>query len=153
MVKRVWPRSRRGPAAGRRGPAPLLTVVAVVVLSVLLGSCSTLGPDTSTAAAAAAAFHRAIGDGDGAAACGLLAPAAVEELEGVSGQSCAEAILGEDLPTGPDVRDSQAFGRAAQVQLDDDVVFLSIFGDDWLITAAGCRSRGDRPYDCTLQGG
>jgi hypothetical protein len=153
VVKQVWPCSRRGPAVGRSGPSPLLTVLAVAVLSVLLGACSNLGPDTSTAAEAAAAFHRAIGDGDGGAACGLLAPVTVKELESSSGQSCTEAILGENLPTGPGVQGSQAFGRAAQVQLEDDVVFLSIFGDHWLITAAGCRSRDDRPYDCTLQGG
>jgi hypothetical protein len=37
--------------------------------------------------------------------------------------------------------------------MDGDVVFLSVFGDHWLITAAGCTARGDRPYDCTVMGG
>ena len=37
--------------------------------------------------------------------------------------------------------------------MDGDVVFLSMFGNRWLITAAGCQPRGDRPYDCTLKGG
>ena len=120
---------------------------------VLLTSCSTLGPDTTAAAGVASAFHRAVRDGDGNAACALLAPATVEDLEGSSGQSCPDAILTQDLPDTRDVQDTQAFGRAAQVSMDSDVVFLSVFGDRWLITAAGCTPRGDRPYDCTLKGG
>jgi hypothetical protein len=62
-------------------------------------------------------------------------------------------VLSQDLPDARDVQESQAFGRGAQVQLDGDVVFLSIFGGQWLITAAGCQSRGERPYDCILKGG
>jgi len=98
---------------------------------------STLGPDTTAAAGAAAAFHRATKDGDGNAACGFLAPATVQDLEGTSGQGCPEAILAQDLPGAHDVRDNQAFGRGAQVLMDGDVVFLSMFGNRWLITAAG----------------
>lgn len=125
----------------------------VAALPVILTSCSTLGPDTTTAAGVAAAFHRAIQDGDGNAGCGLLAPATVEELEGTNGQPCPEAILARDLPDAHNVQHSQAFGRGAQVLMDVDVVFLSMFGNQWLVTAAGCQSRGDRPYDCTLKGG
>lgn len=68
------------------------------------------------------------------------------------GQGCPEAILAQNLPGAHEVRDSQAFGRGAQVLMDGDVVFL-LFGNRWLITAAGCQPRGDRPYDCTLKGG
>ena len=80
----------------------------------------------------------------------------VAEREGravVLVKGAPEAILAQDLPGAHDVRDSQAFGRGAQVLMDGDVVFLSMFGNRWLITAAGCQPRGDRPYDCTLKGG
>jgi hypothetical protein len=62
----------------------------------------------------------------------------VDDLEGTSGQSCPDAILAQDLPDAQQVPDSEAFGRAAQVLMDGDVVFLSVFGTEWLITAAGC---------------
>jgi len=107
-----------------------ITLAAVAGLSVvLLTSCSTLGPDTTAATGVASAFHRAVRDGDGNAACALLAPATVEDLEGSSGQSCPDAILTQDLPHAQDVQDTQAFGRAAKVSMDSDVVFLSVFGD------------------------
>ena len=64
-----------------------------------------------------------------------------------------DAILAEDLPDAQQIRATLAFGRGAQVLMDGDVVFLSVFGDNWLITAAGCTARGDRPYDCTVMGG
>jgi hypothetical protein len=110
---------------------------AVVLPLTLVTACSA-GPDTTAASGVAAAFHRAIQDGDGAAACALLAPATVEDLEGTSAQSCPEAILSQHLPDAQQVQDSEAFGRAAQVLMDGDVVFLSVFGTEWLITAAGC---------------
>jgi len=127
--------------------------VLVVLPAVLVTACSSLGPNTTAAAGVVSAFHRAVQDGDGHAACALLAPATVEDLEGRSGQPCPDSILTQDLPDTQDVQDTQAFGRAAQVSMDGDAVFLSVFGDRWLITAAGCTPRGDRPYDCTLKGG
>ena len=155
MVK-LRPSRGRAPRipGGRSWPARRFTLAMVAALPVIMvASCSTLGPDTTAAAGVAVAFHRAIQDGDAGTACGLLAPATVEVLVGSSGQGCPEAILAQDLPDAQDVQESQAFGRAAQVLMAGDVVFLSMFGNRWLITAAGCRSRGDRPYDCTINGG
>jgi len=37
--------------------------------------------------------------------------------------------------------------------MDGDVVFLAIFDGQWRITAAGCHSRGEQPYDCHVKGG
>jgi hypothetical protein len=34
-----------------------------------------------------------------------------------------------------------------------DVVFLTVSGADWLVTAAGCTPRPERPYDCQVSGG
>ena len=129
-----------------------LALVAALPVS-LLASCSTLGPDTTAAADVAVAFHRAVQDGDGKAACGLLAPATIEDLESTSGQPCPDAVLAADLADAREVQDDRAFGRAAQVLMDGDAVFLAVFDDRWLVTAAGCTARSDRPYDCTLKGG
>jgi hypothetical protein len=154
MVKRRPAEGRATRVAGgswwpRR---PALAALAVLP-AVLVASCSTLGPDTTAAAGVALVFHRAVLDGVGHAACALLAAASVEDLVGSYGHPCPYAILTQNLPAAQDVQDTQAFGRAAQVSMDGDVVFLSVFGDRWLITAAGCTPRGDRPYDCTLKGG
>ena len=64
------------------------TAVVTALPVILVPSCSTLGPGTTAATGAAAAFHRATQDGDGNAACGFLAPATVQDLEGASGQGC-----------------------------------------------------------------
>jgi hypothetical protein len=166
-IRREYPRSQEAEMAELRSPRGRLragaggwcrrrfgvAVVAALPLLTLVASCSTLGPDSTAAAGVAAAFHRAVQDGNGNAACAFLAPATMEELEGTSGQSCPDAVLSQDLPDAGDVQDSQAFGRGAQVLMDDDAVFLALFDDRWLITAAGCTPRGDLPYDCSLKGG
>jgi hypothetical protein len=41
-------------------------------------------------------------------------------------------------------------GRQAQVRLGGDTVFLARSGDGWVVTAAGCDPRPDRPYDCEV---
>ena len=153
--------AKRRPAEGRATRVaggswwprrPALAALAVLP-AVLVASGSRVEHDATAAAGVASAFHRAVQDADGSASCALLAPATVEDLEGSSGQPCPQAVLAQDLPDAQDVQDSQAFGRAAQVLMDGDVVFLSVFGDRWLVTAAGCTPRGDRPYDCTLKVG
>ena len=83
----------------------------------------------------------------------MLAPETVQELEQNAGSACDEAILGQDLPDAQTAQVSQAFGHGAQVVMDGGVVFLALFDGQLKITAAGCQSRGDRPYDCDLKGG
>ena len=91
--------------------------------------------------------------GDGTAACALLAPDTAQQLEQDAGDSCAKAILDEDLPQPSPVSDTAVFGQWAQVRLADDTVFLAVFPGGWRVVAAGCTPQGDKPYDCTLQGG
>jgi hypothetical protein len=141
----VIQRSTRVRSAGR-------VVIAVLLLTVVSG-CSSLAPDADAAAAVAENFHRAVADDDGPAACALMAPDTVAVVEQDSGQSCPEAVLGEDLPDGGPVVDRQAFGQLAQVVMSGDVVFLAAFGDRWRVTAAGCVHRDKRPYHCTIEGG
>ena len=82
------------------------------------------------------------------------ADAALEAVDAVA-RTAGSGPLGvaANLADARQVQDTQAFGRGAQVLMDDDAVFLALFDDRWLITAAGCTPRGDLPYDCTLKGG
>jgi hypothetical protein len=90
--------------------------------------------------------------GDGEAACATLAPDTVAELEKSSGTACAQAITEEDLPEPGTVETVDVYGQWARVVTSNDTVFLGAFGDGWRVVAAGCGSRGERPYDCRLQG-
>ncbi|GIE97753.1 hypothetical protein [Paractinoplanes rishiriensis] len=114
-----------------------------------VAGCGSVDRRADAAAAVAEQLRRAVANGDGVAACALLAPSAVAELE----PACPEAVIDEDLPTTGAVRGADVYGQWAQVRLDDDTVFLAAFGGGWRVVAAGCRSRGEaEPYDCTVQG-
>ncbi|MEU7928448.1 hypothetical protein [Micromonospora sp. NPDC049801] len=95
----------------------------------------------------------AIAEKDGVGACSLLAPDTAAGLEHSVDRPCAEAILDEDLPGAGQVLASEVYGQQAQVRLDGDTVFLAVFPGGWRVVAAGCTARGDKPYDCVLQGG
>lgn len=133
-----------------RRPAGIILMVGVLSW---VTSCASLGPDTAAAAGAAAAFHQALATSDGAAACALLAPQTAAEVASTTGSECAAAVFAQDVPDAAAVESSQAFGRSAQVVMDDDVLFLAIFDGKWRITAAGCQPRGEQPYDCQIKGG
>lgn len=135
-------------------PAVWLAVCVVAV-----GGCGAARPGATAADATVETFYRAVSADDGTGACAVLAPATVETLEDDADEPCAEAVLdgevGETLAErAEDPRDPSArvAGRAAQVTVATDVVFLTISGDHWLVTAAGCDARPDRPYDCVLEG-
>jgi hypothetical protein len=124
-----------------------------------MAGCGRVGPDGAGADATATTFYRAVAAGDGAGACTLLAPATREALEDDAGGPCSDAILDGDVgdtlteragdESGPV---SRVAGRQAQVSTSGDTLFLTISGEHWLITAAGCDPRPDRPYDCVLEG-
>ena len=122
-----------------------------LVLLVLAG-CTGVGERGDAAASVALRMLTAVQNDDGAAACGTLAPDTLAELEESAGRPCAEAILDEDLPQPGEVQESQVFGQWAQVRLTGDTVFLGVFPGGWRVVAAGCTPRGERPYDCELQG-
>jgi hypothetical protein len=139
-----------------RGSLPLLAALAVLALPALAG-CSSLAPDAPAAEGVAVAFAAAIGSGNAAEACALLAPGTVEEIESSEHASCERAILSLGLPGGGQGRSAEAFGRGAIVELDNDTVFLVGDGNGgvrgWRVTAAGCEPRTERPYACTVKGG
>jgi hypothetical protein len=141
--------------APQRGWRPLLFLT---LLAVGLTGCASDRPGPAAADTAARDFYRAIADGDGPKACALLAPATVEALEDDTDQACDQAILDGDVgdtltSRAQDAADPSATtaGRQAQVRLTTDVVFLTVSGSSWAITAAGCDARPDRPYDCVLE--
>jgi hypothetical protein len=89
---------------------------------------------------------------DGSAACAILAPQTREEVQEASGNPCPEAIIEDDLPPPGPVQTVDVYGQWARVVTEQDTIFLAVFGDGWRVVAAGCSSRGERPYECQVKG-
>ncbi|GAA0472528.1 hypothetical protein Aca07nite_75080 [Actinoplanes capillaceus] len=121
----------------------------VILLTTLLAGCASLGERSSAAEETARSFLQAVTDGDGAAACGALAPETEAEIDA----PCEQNILSEALTAPSTVAESRVYGQSALVRFEDDAVFLAVFRDGWRVVAAGCTPRGERPYDCRIQGG
>jgi hypothetical protein len=132
---------------------------ALIGLVLLLGlaGCADSGPRRDAAADTALRLLTAVHDKDGASACATLAPDTASQVEQSAGSSCPEAILDEDLPDPGEVTTVHIYGQWAQVVLAepdaDGTVFLAVLPGGWRVVAAGCRSRGERPYDCAVEGG
>jgi len=128
-----------------------MSIVAAAVL--LVAGCGSVDARGDAASAAALRMLQAVQSKDGAAACALLAPDTAAELEQSADKPCPDAILEEDLPAAGAVSRTEVYGQWAQVRLPGDTVFLGAFPGGWRVVAAGCTPRGNRPYDCVLQGG
>ena len=115
-----------------------------------LAGCGPAQSQTDAVAGAAVRMLQAVADKDGTLACQLLAPETAAEVG--KDDPCPTAILDENLPAPGAVVGTELYGQWAQVRLADDTLFLAHFGDGWRVVAAGCRSRGERPYDCQVQG-
>lgn len=131
---------------------PLLAVAVAI-----LAGCA--GPDATGPARVVDDFARAVAAGDGDAACDLLLPDAASALEESAGEPCPQAVV---EPTGPftetiadpdrsDVEEVHVAGRQAQVVTASDTYFLARSGEGWVLTAAACRPRPERPYDCGVE--
>jgi hypothetical protein len=117
----------------------------VAAAALLLGGCAGLEqPEVEQVASTFAAA-------DPSARCAILAPATVAAVEAARSESCVRAMAQLSLPEGA-VVSSAVWGDEAQVQLVGDTVFLTRTSAGWRVTAAGCRSRGDAPYVCRLEG-
>jgi hypothetical protein len=136
------------PVHGRRMAMMLLPLALVA-----LGGCAAAGGQGQAAANVATRLLTAVQGKDGAAACAVLAPDTASEVEQSGGKPCPEAILDENLPGPGAVTATAVYGQWAQVRIGADTVFLAVFPGGWRVVAAGCQSRGDRPYDCEVQGG
>ena len=117
------------------------------LLAALLTGCASAGePDV---AKVATAFEDPSGDAQ--ARCDLLAPATLATFESDSSASCADALGDVPLPGG-EVGSVEIWGGDAQVRLGSDTLFLTRTDTGWKVTAAGCESRGEAPYDCEVDG-
>jgi hypothetical protein len=117
------------------------------LLAALLTGCASAGePDV---AKVATAFEDPSGDPQ--ARCDLLAPATLATFESDSAAPCADALA--DVPLqGGQVGSVEIWGGDAQVRLGGDTLFLTQTDTGWKVTAAGCQSRRQEPYDCEVDG-
>ncbi|MDI6627771.1 MAG: hypothetical protein QME72_08635 [Rhodococcus sp. (in: high G+C Gram-positive bacteria)] len=129
-----------------------VAAVGMVAIVLVLPGCSSLGPDAAGAGHAASSFHAALRGGNGVEGCALLAADTVEHVEKSSHAACEKGILDSDIPDAEQIVDVRAYGRAAQVRMDTDTVFLTVADGGWKVTAAGCRAEPGGPYDCMIEG-
>ncbi|PZG36204.1 hypothetical protein C1I98_27070 [Spongiactinospora gelatinilytica] len=128
-----------------------MRVPLIVCAAALMAACGCAAPaGAGPAQAATARFLDEVRDGQGAAACALLAPEAAESLAEEEG-GCASAVLRLGLPGEGTVRQVSVWGDEAQVRLTTDTVFLHRFAEGWLVRGAGCRPDPPGPYDCEVE--
>lgn len=139
------PRDRPCRTAGRR------TATALVAL-VLMTACAGQGSAESDAVTQAVEkFGTALAADDAQAACALLAPGTLEQLESSHGP-CPTALPVVDLVSPGTVNHVDVYGKHAMVEASEDTVFLARFDEGWLVVAAGCVARPERPFDCAVEG-
>ncbi|MFI7370870.1 hypothetical protein ACIBSW_12315 [Actinoplanes sp. NPDC049668] len=118
-----------------------------------MAACSGCVGQSDGAATAVKHLSTALTAGDGAAVCAILAPDTRLAVAESTGTSCPEAISDQGLTPPGAIRAVDVYGQWARVVTEHDTVFLAAFGAGWKVVAAGCRSRGERPYDCRVQAG
>lgn len=123
--------------------------VTLAMTGVLLGSCA--DGERVAVEQAASEFTEALAAGEIQHACEMLAPSTRSRLESQEDQACAEAMQQIPLPGGP-IEQADVWGGEAQVRTNGDTLFLTRTSQGWRIAAAGCRARGEAPYDCQLEG-
>ncbi len=127
-------------------------LVVVVMAALAAAGCGSVSPDADAASQTALTFHTALSNGDGSGACAMLAPSTLAQFEKTTKAPCAVEIIEESPPAAGAVSDVRAYGRAAQVRMDADTVFLTTAGGGWKVAAAGCRPQPDEPYNCAIEG-
>ncbi|MFB9462415.1 hypothetical protein [Streptomyces cinereospinus] len=125
----------------------------MLAILVTVGSCGTSSERRDGVTAEVVRFERALDTGRRAVLCAALAPSTKEELEQSTKSRCEQAIGEQDLPRAGAVRSVDTYGDQARVVLQHDTVFLAHFPEGWKVTAAGCRPRPQRPYQCEIKGG
>lgn len=115
-------------------------VVVVAALSTACGSTS-----ERDAAQVAQEFSTAVAERRFDDACARLAPRARDRI----GPSCAAALASL---RGGAVRETETWGDESVARAGEHTLFLHEFAAGWLVTGAGCVSRGDQPYQCEVGG-
>jgi hypothetical protein len=123
--------------------------LAVAVLA--LAGCGRSG-DRASVRSVAEGFYAAVGDHEGARACGWLSADARLALEQDESAPCSRAVERLKL-SGRRARRVEVYSTEAAVALrGGDTVYLQATPRGWRIAAAGCRDAAyDRPADCELQ--
>ncbi|MFE4257260.1 hypothetical protein [Streptomyces sp. NPDC056883] len=130
---------------------PIAVRFLLPLLCLALTGCATGDERNRAAGSAAAAFERALVDGDGARGCEALAPGTRVEL--AQEEPCPTALQGLGLSGAREpAKSAVVYGSQARVVYPHDSVFLALFTDGWKVTAAGCTPRQGRPYRCELKG-
>jgi uncharacterized protein YceK len=136
----------------RAGEVVLPVIVAAFSVAAMSG-CGSVGSRGQAATSVAENLLTAVDRQDGAGACMLLAPETAAKVAQSEQKDCADAITRENLPKPGTATRSDVYGQWARVVLSDDTIFLAMFGGKWRVVAAGCTARGNRPYDCAIEGG
>jgi hypothetical protein len=89
--------------------------------------------------------------GDPGTRCDLLAPTTLAAVEEDESAPCTQVIAHLPLDAG-EVRSVEIWGGEAQVKLAGDTLFLTETHSGWRVAAAACRSQGEAPYDCQVEG-
>lgn len=155
--------SRPGRARNARRPRSRTRRAAVGLLlaagTAASAGCSGPAQAESDVETTVTEFYAAVEQRDGQAACDLLLPDAADSVAKEAESDCATAVV-EDPQIGrelahraaeADVTQVQVAGRQAQVVTASDTVFLARSGDRWVVTAAACTERPERPYDCEVE--
>ncbi|MFD8497051.1 hypothetical protein [Amycolatopsis sp. NPDC059657] len=127
----------------------MIRTIAAVLLTCAVTACGS--PADAAPSAVARQFTEAIGSGDPAAACALLAPRAKDALVATTARPCAVGLAALRLPHAPPATPA-VWSSEAQAKSADDTVFLHEFSDGWRITGAGCHPRNEQVYDCLVGG-
>jgi hypothetical protein len=127
--------------------ANLIRVVAVSGLAALLGGCASAQEPEVTRVATA--FENPSGNAE--SRCDQLAPATLKAFEKDQTSPCSDAVSQLSLDGGS-VTSVQIWGGDAQVRMSGDTVFLTETDAGWRVTAASCKSQGEAPYDCEVEG-
>ena len=122
------------------------------VTALTMSACGS-GSAASQAGTAATDFSQAVQAQDGVRACALLSPQIAKSLAADTSQTCADAVLNQDLPVPSGLERVERQGRSAFVVTGTDTMFLSEFPDGWKVIGAGCTEQGSAPYDCVVSGG
>jgi hypothetical protein len=132
-------------------PSQQALVLGLLTAVVLTGCSAT---QDGAVESAATQFADAVAQGDGPAACRLLAPRTKSELEASAGEPCRDSVVQEmeSRPGGPQREGVEVFGTAARVRTGRDTIFLARFQGGWKVSAAGCATTPSGIYECVLKG-
>ncbi|MGW7465990.1 hypothetical protein ACWGJT_15105 [Streptomyces xantholiticus] len=131
--------------------------VGALAVITAVSACGSLSERRDEVTMGVARFEQALGAGQYERLCAALAPATREELEQSAKSPCQQAIgraiEDQELPAAGGVRGVDVYGDQARVVLERDTLFLAHFPVGWKVTAAGCLTRPQRPYECEIKGG